>query len=175
MKIGHCHTAFAYTKGPDSLKKLFCQRLRWCYGGINNMKDYRHMIFNKKYGHFGFLTLPMNIFNYILVIFVFSLGLYRIGLFINQKILEFSVFGWKNIVAFDWDYFFISFKPTFFLAIITGIFILSAIYFGKKISLIKKWEITHILYFIIIYGLLAPVWIIKSLYKTLFFKNLSWR
>lgn len=175
MKIDHCHTAFVRTKGPESLKKLFKQRLRWCYGFILNVKDYYRLILNKKYKNFGLFTLPMNIFAHLMILFVFFLSLYRLFLFIIQKIIEIKLVGFNNIELFNLDMFFTNTKLTNLLAIIMYLFILSGIYLGKRISKIPKINLSHILYFMVIYSILPPFWIIKSLYNLTTSKATTWR
>jgi len=48
-----------YTYAPNSLKNFYFQRNRWNKGSILNVWDYRKMMFNKKYGDFGMLQMPM--------------------------------------------------------------------------------------------------------------------
>jgi cellulose synthase/poly-beta-1,6-N-acetylglucosamine synthase-like glycosyltransferase len=48
-----------YTYAPTSLKNFYFQRNRWNKGSILNVWDYRKMMFNKKYGDFGMLQMPM--------------------------------------------------------------------------------------------------------------------
>ena len=40
MKIEHCHDAHVFTVAPNTVRKLFHQRLRWNYGFIQNVYDY---------------------------------------------------------------------------------------------------------------------------------------
>jgi cellulose synthase/poly-beta-1,6-N-acetylglucosamine synthase-like glycosyltransferase len=175
MKVDHCHTAFVSTKGPDSLKKLFKQRLRWSYGFILNVRDYYKLILNKKYGNFGLFTLPMNIFAPIIILFVFFLGVYRLVLFISQKIVEINLVGFNSINLFNWDMFFTNTQPTNLLAISMYVFIILSIYLGKRISKVKTLNLSHIFYFMIIYSILPPLWILKSIYNTATAKAISWR
>ena len=48
-----------HTYAPDSLRNFYFQRNRWNKGSILNVWDYRKMMFNKKYGDFGMLQMPM--------------------------------------------------------------------------------------------------------------------
>jgi cellulose synthase/poly-beta-1,6-N-acetylglucosamine synthase-like glycosyltransferase len=47
MKIEHANDAFVYTVAPNTVKKLYKQRLRWIYGFIKNTIDYRRLLFKK--------------------------------------------------------------------------------------------------------------------------------
>src|SRR3989344_1296746 len=47
-----------YTNPPKTLKAFFKQRNRWYKGTLINAYKYRSMVFNKKYGDFGFIQMP---------------------------------------------------------------------------------------------------------------------
>ncbi len=49
-----------YTEVPDTLPKLYRQRLRWLRGKIFNGFKYSHMLFNTKYGDFGRFVYPVS-------------------------------------------------------------------------------------------------------------------
>jgi biofilm PGA synthesis N-glycosyltransferase PgaC len=47
-----------YTIAPNTLKSFYTQRNRWYKGTFLNAVKYRKMVFNKKYGDFGFIQMP---------------------------------------------------------------------------------------------------------------------
>ncbi|MFH1126767.1 MAG: glycosyltransferase [archaeon] len=47
-----------YTVSPKTLKELYIQRKRWYKGTLITFYQYRHMLFNKRYGDFGMFQLP---------------------------------------------------------------------------------------------------------------------
>jgi cellulose synthase/poly-beta-1,6-N-acetylglucosamine synthase-like glycosyltransferase len=57
-KIRACHETQVWTEAPDTLPKLYRQRLRWYRGGVMNVLKYIDMFFNPKYGDFGLFILP---------------------------------------------------------------------------------------------------------------------
>ena len=67
-RIENCVPAYTYTHAPKTLRQLFLQRVRWYRGFIINMRRYRHMLLNPRYGDMGLFTLPTNI---VLVAFLF--------------------------------------------------------------------------------------------------------
>jgi len=67
-KIVQTMDAVVYTIGMNSIKKLYKQRNRWYKGTMLNLKRYRHLIFNRKYGDFGLIQMPS-----ILISAIFSL------------------------------------------------------------------------------------------------------
>ncbi|MBD3361243.1 glycosyltransferase [Candidatus Woesearchaeota archaeon] len=53
--------SITYTFVPNSLKKLWKQRIRWARGYIYNMWNYRKMMFSTKHGIFGMFQMPVNV------------------------------------------------------------------------------------------------------------------
>jgi cellulose synthase/poly-beta-1,6-N-acetylglucosamine synthase-like glycosyltransferase len=58
-KIVQLMDTFVYTIAPKSFKEIYLQRNRWFKGAFLNTISYRKMLFNKKYGDFGLIQLPM--------------------------------------------------------------------------------------------------------------------
>lgn len=176
LKVDHSHDAFVYTKGPDTAKALFKQRLRWGYGFINNMFDYRHAIFNKKYGNFGFFTLPMGIISYMVILNVFFITWYHIVRFFIEKSIEVKTLGLGTLVPnsfFDW--FFVNTEATAFLTLFMYGSIFLAIYLGGRVSKVEKTSFVNMACFMVVYSFLVPLWVIKAIYNTLLGKKVAWR
>jgi peptidoglycan-N-acetylglucosamine deacetylase len=57
-KIKYCKNAIAVTEAPGNLSSFTKQRMRWMYGTLQVIFKHRDMLFNPKYGWFGFLVLP---------------------------------------------------------------------------------------------------------------------
>ncbi len=107
MKIDNMHQASVYTTGPNTVKKLYKQRLRWTYGFIQNIRDYKYLFFNADYGNIGFFTLPIG---FILLIGVpFSVGflIYHTSVSIINKYEEFRAVGFIR-PHFEFSIFYIS-------------------------------------------------------------------
>lgn len=176
LKVDHSHDAFVYTKGPDSLKALFKQRLRWGYGFINNMFDYRHAIFNKKYGNFGYFTLPMGILAYMVILNIFFVTWYHIIRFFIDKYVEVQTLGFDTLIPksfFNW--FFIDTKATMFLSMFMILTIFLTIYLGARVSKIKRVNPASIFWFMVVYTVMVPFWILKAIYNSIFLRRVSWR
>ncbi len=52
----------AWTAGPDTVRGLVLQRLRWYRGTTQNIIEFRHMCFNPKYRSIGLFVIPMTFF-----------------------------------------------------------------------------------------------------------------
>lgn len=57
-KVRYMESAIAHTEAPTALSQLFIQRLRWNFGNLQVFVKHRDMLFNKKYGAFGFFLFP---------------------------------------------------------------------------------------------------------------------
>ncbi|VVB51343.1 Glycosyltransferase AglI [uncultured archaeon] len=86
-KIAQAHDVSAHTRVPDTLKGLSRQRLRWYYGGYDNIITYRKFLLNKKYEDFGLFNFPATIISIFLTILLFLYTLYTIGLILYNNIL----------------------------------------------------------------------------------------
>lgn len=176
--VEHSHDAIAFTAGPKTVRSLFKQRLRWGYGFINNTKDYRFAIFNKKFGNFGFFTLPMSILSYFIITTIFGISWYHIISFMYDKFIALKLVGIDGVVgqmssSYSWFYF--STKALMFLSVLTFSFLLTNIILGRKVSNIKDGKIWHFFYFFILYSLLVPFWILKSVWNTVRKTRPAWR
>src|SRR3990167_7298244 len=63
MRIDNSHDAYVYTTAPDTVRKLYKQRVRWTYGFLKNALDYRKMFFKPEFGHLGVMILPLASFS----------------------------------------------------------------------------------------------------------------
>ena len=175
-KIEHCNDAYVYTNTPRTVRKLYRQRLRWIYGFINNTKDYREVLFNKKYGNFATFTLPMGVISIFAVSFLFGRIMVNIFNFINQKIMQFTTVGFDfNVKAFSFDPFFINTQSFIFLIGLIYLLVIFAILFGQKMTKEKQMFSLRILYFFPVFGIIAPLWFLKGIYNTILSRKPSWR
>ncbi len=173
-KIVNAHEARVYTTTPKEYKSLYKQRLRWVYGFLNNIIDYRYIFFKKRYGNLGTYILPMAAFS------VFS-ALYFFFTFI-AKAVEGTADALQKIatIGFSWpspsfDWFFLKTDAQMFL--VAAIIALSVfiIYISRKMTEGKFRFSMDIIYFMCLYGFLVPWWLMKALYDTAFGRKISWR
>lgn len=67
-RIVQTFDAIVETVAPLTWKKLFKQRVRWYKGSVDNTLAYKNLIFNKKYGDFGFIRMPTIISSGVIII-----------------------------------------------------------------------------------------------------------
>lgn len=173
-KINHCPDAYVYTITPNSFIKLYKQRLRWVYGFIKNMVDYRRLIFRRKYGTVAFFTIPSGIISIISVLFIFSTLIYNISKYIYHKIIQINVVGFSGTYTFKFDWFFFNTKTIFFFSIILYILLMTAMIIGRKMVNEKRGLSINIIYFMIIYSIIAPFWLFRAILNSIMSKESSW-
>lgn len=175
-KIEHSNSAMAITSGPLSLRGLFKQRLRWGYGFIRNTFDYRFAMFNKKFGNFGFFTLPTSLISYITILSVFFITWYNMISFLYDKFLIFKLVGFHAIFKkVSFNLFYIDTKAIAFLSLLTFLFLVLNFILGKKFSSVKEINFVNLFYFFVVYSILVPLWVLKSIFNALIKTRPSWR
>lgn len=173
-RIENAHTAHVYTVAPKTVSSLYKQRVRWVSGFLKNVLDYRFMLFNKEYGNLGILTLPFAIISVLGAVYMFGFTLTRFFEYLFEKIVKYQIVGveWSQI-HFDW--FFVNTQSLIVLTSITLIMTLFILFNGRKLSEGTMKPSRDIVYFLLLYGFLAPLWLIKALYNVAFSKKSSWR
>jgi cellulose synthase/poly-beta-1,6-N-acetylglucosamine synthase-like glycosyltransferase len=175
-KIENCNDAFVYTNTPQTVKKLYKQRLRWIYGFLNNTLDYRGVLLRKKYGNFALFTLPMGVVSIFSVSYLFGRIVHNVGHFLYFKILQFRVVGFDfSIKDFNFDPFFINTESFVFMMVVVYVLVMFAILFGRKMAQEKNIFSLQILYFFPIFGIVAPIWFLQAIYNTILSRKPSWR
>ncbi len=78
-----------WTEGPDTLKILMRQRVRWARGLFQILKKNRRVLFNPKYGKMGFIIYPYNFFFEFMSPFIELVGILLLILFffMNKALL----------------------------------------------------------------------------------------
>ncbi len=174
MRIRNVHTAHVYTSVPKTLSTLCRQRLRWTYGTMKNTLDYRFMIFQRAYGVLGMIVLPLSLLSAFLVLYNFGFTIFYMGQNLIEKITKISVTGFSFAFP-NFDSFFFN---TDFMALLSYIFLglaLVIIWNGIKLAEGRFQFNTSIFYFLTLYGIVAPIWIIRALINVAFSKDTRWR
>ncbi|MFA5095358.1 MAG: glycosyltransferase [Candidatus Paceibacterota bacterium] len=175
-KIEQCNDAYVYTSTPSTVAKLYKQRLRWIYGFINNTIDYRNIIFRKKYGNFSLFTVPSCIMSVFAVSFLFGKMVYSFGSFLFLKILQFQAVGLylPNKASYI-DPFFINLQSISFITILLFFMIVLSIVLGKRM-IDGKWNFSfNVFYFLLVFSIVGPFWLLKAIFNTLISRKPSWR
>ena len=174
-KIEQCHDAVVYTKAPKTAYALYKQRLRWIYGFINNTIDYRRLIMKRKYGTFSMFTVPAGIVSIFSAMYLFVCMVSALFRFVFDKILRIQAGGnlWVSKPTLDW--FFIDTHAFVFITIILYGLVFTSLVLGSKMANGKVKFSMGMVYYICIYSVIAPLWLLRALYKTIMRREVAWR
>ena len=171
LKIANTSKAVVYTVSPDTVYKLYKQRLRWTYGFLNNAWDYRFLFFNPKGGALSFFALPVSVLSIIFALYIFFYGIYTFIKTIVEKVLNIYEFGLSLSLP---DFFYWNFSLTLWLAIILVVSAYVATKMGDTASGERNLRFKDQLAYIFLYGFIAPFWLFVALYKTIRGQSVKW-
>ncbi len=175
-KIANAHKAIVYTVGPPTLYKLYKQRVRWTGGFIQNAIDYKKMFFNPKYGNLGLFVLPAALYTIIGTLIFLMFNLYQWIMSAIKGIAKIRVIGWHwNTPTFTFDWWYYNLQFTSVLGVLMLALIVFSIWYGKRLAGVKDAKIMDIVYFLLLYSLISPLWLITSVYNTIRKQDAAWR
>lgn len=179
LKIVNCHTASVYTIAPDRLGKLIKQRLRWTYGFLRNAIDYKHVFFSHRHGNLGFFVFPILAISTASTLWMTSAVIREIFISIKNQIynwgaINFSLEGILNYRP-NFEWFYINTNPIAVIIFITFIISLSMVLIGRRLSEGKIKPSMDLVYYVIIYPFIAPIWVFRAVYNLVIGKRTSWR
>ena len=176
FKIVNAHKAVVYTVGPRTLYRLYKQRVRWTGGFIQNAIDYRRMILNPKYGNLGMLILPIAMYSIIVTIFFLGYTLIKTIYNVINTYNKIQLVGWSfNVKAFSTDWWIYNIQAPMLIGLVTLSLVIFSIWYGKKLTGVNDKKMIDIVYFIVLYSLISPLWLITSIYNTIRKRDASWR
>lgn len=176
-RIDHCPDAYVYTGSPNTIPKLYKQRVRWIYGFIRNANDYRDLFFRPEYGSIGMFTLPSGIISISGTIFLLVFTVSRIYEYVYHKVIQVQAVGVSSTFVgtnFTFNPFFINTRAFLFISIMLYILVIAALLNGRRMIHGRKMLSWDIFLFIIIYTFIAPFWLLKALWNAIRSKEASW-
>lgn len=175
FKIEQCNDAFVYTTAPNTVKKLYKQRLRWIYGFIMNCWDYRKILFKKKYGAFSIFSVPSGIISMITLPYILSLFLVNTAMAATKNFEKISASGLDFNFGWHLDPFFVPSGGHVFILIALYALVILAISIGKNMATGRKGIDYYLIPFMIIFSVVAPFWILKAMFNSVTRRTVSWR
>lgn len=175
MRLVHAEDSLVYTHGPRAWPALLKQRIRWTYGFIKNMLDYKYLLFKTAHGDLGLLVLPVAFISLGIIIVSFPITVYGLVAPLVLRIQEIWVAGWY-FPAWEWDFssFSIPSKGYAWLAIISTALFFTGLLIGRKVLLKKKFFSLDLLT-TLIYPYFASWWTIRSVWNALWSRKNTWR
>jgi peptidoglycan-N-acetylglucosamine deacetylase len=172
--IKNSSESHVFTITPSTINGLYKQRVRWTYGFIRNIFEYRHLLMKRNYGAMGILILPFSTISIGFIIALAGIFVYNTGIEITEAAERISILG----ITWDWpsfDWFFLwsdaSSAILPFIVVTSFIIILA----GKKISGEKVRPSWDMLIFFPVYAFIVPFWMIKAVWNTALAKDTPWR
>lgn len=172
MKIAFANDAYVYTHGPRTWNALIKQRVRWIYGFVKNMRDFKSMFFKKEYGHIGILILPLFTFGIWSFLVLVPIIIVQIGLKGYDVYEKISITGLQT--PHDVSLFYLNTQPYVIMAMFCLLVLVATIMFGRSILKHKKFVTVDLLTFIL-YSYASMYWTIKALINALQSKKSTWR
>lgn len=174
MRIDNAHDAYVFTTAPNTLRKLYKQRVRWTYGFLKNAIDYRKMFFRPEYGHLGVMILPLAGFS------IFS-SLYFAGTVLFDsiksallKIEEIRTVG-LSWTGFNLDLFYIDTRVMVFLTLAALMGTVAIIFISRSLAQERMRPGKELVYFLAIYSIIVPFWMARAVFNVVFAKSTKWR
>lgn len=175
-RIVNSHSAHVYTVAPNKLKALVKQRVRWTYGFLNNAIDYRAIFFNKKYGHFGMFIMPIATLSAVTSLAMVSRVLVNLASNLWHSLVRFQAVGFSgkfSMPSFDWYFLNTGVMP---IVTVTALAMtLLILFFSIRMAEGKFKFSKGLFYYLFLYAFLTPLWLVQSLFKTIFRRQISWR
>jgi cellulose synthase/poly-beta-1,6-N-acetylglucosamine synthase-like glycosyltransferase len=193
MKIVSSLDSYVETSTPNTVYKLYKQRLRWTQGFMQNSIDYKDMLLRPRYGSVALLTIPLGWIGITMVLYMALYWLYSFVKFIISKFATYQAIGWDifNFNTFTYanlnmnfivEYFsnlfnniFLQISPVSLIAIPILVSGLVFIIMGHNMSLMNSRRLRYIFYFIFLWEFLIPFWFGKALYNTITNRKNQWR
>ncbi len=174
-KIENVESAEVYTNPMTSFRALYKQRLRWSYGFFKNAWDYRYMFFNKKYGNVGVFGMPSFMLSNFIAIFIYFLTIWILLKHFIEWIEKVLVAGF-NPPSFNFNWFYWDTGGLFLLSAFLSILVIWSIIMGKVLVNEKKYFFHFdILLYLLIYMIIAPLWVLGALFKVIRGQENKWR
>lgn len=172
-RIANAPAATVYTATPKTLASLSRQRIRWTYGFVRNIADYRFMFGNRAYGNLGLIILPTALVSIVTCIyFIFRMAWDAINILSNlfERVQITGSFPHPSF-----DLFFVNTSALWFLMYVVVILVLVLISAGSWISTGRRMPPRGTPLFIVFYGFLVSYWISAAVFRALFKTGVRWR
>ncbi len=174
--IVNAHNAHVHTVSPRTFRGLYVQRVRWTYGFLKNVLDYKDMFFKKEYGHLGILVLPMATATIFTALYAMGMTLWILGEHIVTAIDRIATVGFSfSFESFRIDWFYFNIDGVLLVSVVLSLLTIMLVLLGKKLTEGNMRLSPGIFYFFFIYPLIAPLWLAKAVYNVVLSRTVVWK
>jgi biofilm PGA synthesis N-glycosyltransferase PgaC len=179
-EIDNMPRALVTTHAMDTLPKLLRQRMRWISGFFRNILfDYRDLL-SVKYGPLGFLILPFGLIAPFAALTIASFTLYRIAnAIVHAYVLREGIpFTWHFATLFSFNHIVWFYAPVSvigLLGIVAGALAITMMIVGKRISNAPTNLLFDSVCYLLLYGLIAPIWYLRATADVIMGTRRNWR
>jgi len=173
-KIANSHNSVVYTVAPNALKKLYKQRLRWTYGFIKNVIDYKFLFFKKEYGNLGIFVLPMASISIFSAIYILTLAVFSFLRSIFHELIKINTVG-LHWPTWNFDWFAVNTGLISIISLLAFLGTVLIIFVSRKMADGKVKLGMDLVWFFAIYSFIAPLWLTKAVYNSIFSVKTKWR
>jgi cellulose synthase/poly-beta-1,6-N-acetylglucosamine synthase-like glycosyltransferase len=175
--IENAPRALVYTKVPRTLGGLLKQRTRWTSGFLRNVfGEYRDLIWNKGHGALGMIVLPTALLaiGSGIILFLTILASLAHNAFRAFQLRAGVPLSYAFTPSgFDWFYF--PSSVYIFLGIVAVVSSLLLIIAGKRISRTPGNIAFGLISYIMLYGFIVPLWLLRAATDVTTGKRRDWR
>src|SRR3989344_608991 len=164
-----------FTTAPKSIRALYKQRVRWTYGFLMNLWDYRQMVGNRSFGALGTVILPSAVISIGTVLYLASLVVIHLPNRMWSMFIKVDTVGLSYEPAITALVpFFINTTSAALIAYILIGFALTLIWLGKQLSetRLHPWSVPL---YMMVYCWIAPFWLAGALIRAGLRAPAPWR
>jgi len=177
LRIGNAVRARVYTKGPPTFPKLLKQRTRWTTGFLRNVLfEYRDLLGSRENAALGMFMLPLGLVSVAGGILIFALSLTELiksglhALSVVQAAPLSYTMAWHPIT-----WFYLPITATALIGLMLTMSILAWMIVGKYFSKTPGTLAFNVAIYMLLYGIVAPLWLIRSVSDVALGTNTPWR
>lgn len=178
MRIGNAPRALVWTSAPKTLPSLFRQRVRWAYGFLRNSPSYRNLFFNFRNVALGFFVLPGTLLSIFAGAWIPFSVLRAFAADFSAASDYASVRGVESLFTFptqspDW----FTLVPGLLFYIMIALYIMTVVLMlaGKWVGGSAVRPDRGTLVYLLLYGILSPLWLVKAVVDAALARGNRWR
>lgn len=167
-----------YTKVPRHVRTLVKQRTRWTTGFLRNvMHDYRDLVGNPKYGVLGLMVLPLGFVAIVGGAFLFLVAIASLAMNFARtySVASGLPLAYTLTPRFSLDWFYVPLSFLLLVSVVVGVLSVTFLLIGRSVSRTPAKVMLGILGYTFVYALIAPFWLIRSMYDVLTGTRRAWR